>query len=295
MRVISIRGLFRVSRGYEYSAYLGDEWNPVSWLTLQGGIRYAAFELIGSRTVYQYETGMPRAPETVTETKQYGSGESVQKYNGWEPRLSIRIGVTKAQSIKLSYNRTRQYLHLITNTTAISPVDFWKLSDNYLPPQVADQYAVGYYLNLKDNTYEFSLEGYYKDISSLLEAKNGAILLLNPQLETAIINARGMAYGVEVSAKKNKGKFNGQINYTYARAFVQSLSPYPLEQINRGNWFPANYDKPHTLNIATTLNMARGWSMSANFTYNTGRPAIYPDGNYSVGGYPLINYSRRKC
>jgi hypothetical protein len=282
-------------QAYEYSAYLSEEWNPLSWLTLQGGMRYAAFELVGPRTVYQYEAGVPRAPETVTETKQFGSGESIQKYNGWEPRVSLRIGLSKKHSIKLSYNRTRQYLHLITNTTAISPADFWKLSDNYLPPQVADQYAAGYYLNLKDNAYEFSLEGYYKDISALLEAKNGAVLLLNTQLETAIINARGLAYGVEVSAKKNKGTFNGQINYTYARAFVQSLSPYPLEQINRGNWFPANYDKPHTLNIAATYNMARGWSMSANFTYNSGRPAIYPDGNYSVGGYPLINYSRRNA
>ncbi len=282
-------------QGYEYSAYLSEEWNAASWLTVQAGIRYASFALVGPRTVYQYESGLPRAPETVTESTAFSQGSTIQTYDGFEPRASLRIGLSKTHSIKLSYNRTRQYLHLITNTTAISPADFWKLSDSYLPPQIADQYAAGYYVNLKDNTYELSVEGYYKNISSLLEAKNGAILLLNSQLETALINARGLAYGVEFSAKKNKGKFNGQVNYTYARAFVQSLSNYPLEQINRGNWFPANYDKPHILNVAANLEMGRGWSMSANFTYNSGRPAIYPDGNYSVSGYPLINYSRRNA
>lgn len=282
-------------QAYEYSAYVSEEWNAARWLTVQAGVRYASFSLAGPKTVYNYEAGVPRTPETATESTQYPSGENIQSYNGFEPRLSLRIGLSKMHSIKLSYNRTRQYLHLITNTTAISPADFWKLSDNYLPPQVADQYAAGYYLNLKDNSYEFSIEGYYKNISSLLEAKNGAILLLNPQLETALISARGLAYGLEVSAKKNKGKFTGQINYTYARTFIQSLSAFPLEQINQGNWFPANYDKPHILNVAANLTLGRGWSMSSNFTYNSGRPAIYPDGNYSVAGYPLINYSRRNA
>jgi len=282
-------------QAYEYGAYVSEEWNAARWLTVQAGLRYAAFALVGPKTVYNYEAGVPRAPETATESTQYSSGQKIQSYGGFEPRVSLRIGLSKMHSIKLSYNRTRQYLHLITNTTAISPTDFWKLSDNYLPPQVADQYAAGYYLNLKDNVYEFSVEGYYKNISSLLEAKNGAILLLNPQLETALITARGLAYGVELSAKKNKGQLTGQVNYTYARTFIQSLSTFALEQINQGNWFPANYDKPHILNVAANLTLGRGWSMSSNFTYNTGRPAIYPDGNYSVGGYPLINYSRRNA
>jgi CarboxypepD_reg-like domain/TonB-dependent Receptor Plug Domain len=277
----------------EMAAYISEEWVVSPTITLQTGLRYSQFSNYGAKTVAQYLPNLPKSIGSIAGQKVYQDGENIQTYSGLEPRISMRVGLSELMSLKMSYNRMRQYLHLISNTTAISPVDYWKLSDTYIPPQVGDQYAVGLFRNFNDNTFETSIEAYYKDISSIIEYKNGATLLLNPFIETDLITAIGKAYGIEFSVKKNKGKLTGQANYSYARSLVATQGAFSIENVNQGAWFPSTFDKPHTLNISTTYNLGRGWNYSANFTYSTGRPAIYPDGTYAYKSTPIINYSLR--
>lgn len=148
----------------EWAGYMSDEWTPMRMVSIQVGIRYAQFTNVGPGTAYQYAEGQPRTRESITDTLCYGIGQRLAHYGGWEPRATVRVAVTPTSSLKLSYNRTRQYLHLISNTTAISPVDFWKVSDALVPPQVADQFAVGYFQNFQENQFETSIEVYHKTL-----------------------------------------------------------------------------------------------------------------------------------
>lgn len=277
----------------EFAAYFNTNWQIADWLSLQAGLRYSHFNQVGAKKIFTYREGESRSPQTITDSISYGKGENIVSYGGFEPRVVLRVGIDDFNSIKLSYNRSRQYLHLISNTTAITPVDFWKVSDSFIPPQIADQYSVGFYRNLADNKYELSLETYYKDLTNLVEYKNNAILLLNPTIETDILRAKGMAYGVEISAKKNKGKIYGQVSYTYSRSLVAVQTNFSQEQINGGEYFPSNFDRPHNVNITAIVPLRLGWTFTANFTYSTGRPATYPDGQYRLENSLVVDFSAR--
>lgn len=289
--VRSFRG--RREQGREGAAYVNGEWAPISWLTVQAGIRYARYQNMGPGPVYSYLPDVPLSPETISDTLNYGSGQASKSYGGLEPRLALRIGLSKRDALKISYNRTRQFLHLISNTTAISPVDFWKLADGYVPAEVADQFAAGLFHNSTDNDIELSLEGYYKRMSNLVEYRNGATLLLNPAIETDLLPAEGWAYGVETSLNKTKGRLTGQAAYTYSRAFTRVLTPFASRQVNGGNWYPAAIDRPHNLALSLQYQLGHFWTFSSNFVYTTGRPATYPDGIYRFNNQPVIDYTFR--
>lgn len=277
----------------EWAGYVSEEWTPFRLLSIQLGVRYAQFTNIGPGVAYQYAEGQPRTRESITDTLRYGSGQALAQYGGWEPRLTIRATITPTSSLKLSYNRTRQYLHLISNTTAISPVDFWKVSDALVPPQVADQFAVGYFHNFRDNQYETSVEVYYKTLENLVEYRNGATLLLNPALDADLLRAQGRAYGLEVSVQKTRGLLTGLVAYTYSRTLARVPSPYASVQINGGTWYPSTFDRPHNLTIATQWKWSRGWTFGTNFVYTSGRPTTYPDGTYRLNGAKVLDYSER--
>jgi hypothetical protein len=282
-------------QGREWAGYVSEEWTPFRVLSVQVGVRYAQFANVGPGVGYQFAEGQPRTRESITDTLRYGSGQTLAQYGGWEPRLTIRANVTQNSSLKVSYNRTRQYIHLISNTTAISPVDFWKLSDALVPPQVADQFAVGYFQNFKDNQYETSVEVYHKTLENLVEYRNGATLLLNPVLDADLLRGMGRAYGVEVSIQKTRGLLTGLIAYTYSRTLARVPSPYPSVQINGGNWYPSTFDRPHNLTIATQWKWKRGWTFGTNFVYTSGRPTTYPDGTYRLNGSKVLDYSQRNA
>jgi hypothetical protein len=231
--------------------------------------------------------------ENIVDSTKYSSGQVIKTYGGLEPRVSLKIGLGEFSSVKFSYNKMRQYLNLISNTTAISPIDYWKLSDTYIPPQIADQYAMGIFHNIEDNKYEISVEGYYKTLKDLVEYKKGARLSKNPLLETALLGATGRAYGIETSIKKNKGELTGIISYTYSRTLIKVNTLFPNEMINGGRYYPASYDRPHNFTFSTLYNLGYGFNISTNFIYTTGRPATYPDGSYTFNGLPVVNYSRR--
>ena len=279
----------------EWAAYLSNEWTPVRWLSIQAGIRFVQYANVGPGVVYQYAEGLPRSAETITDTVRYTAGQTLARYGGWEPRLMLRISLSARSSVKLSYNRTRQYLHLISNTTAISPVDFWKSSDPLIPPQLANQWSIGYFQNFRDNMYELAIEFYNKQLTNLVEYKNGATLLLNPAIDADLLQAQGRAYGLETSVQKTQGLLTGMIAYTYARTFARVNSPYATEQINRGSWYPSTFDRPHNLTISTQWKWRRGWTFGTNFVYTTGRPVTYPDGTYRLNTSTVFDYSLRNA
>lgn len=277
----------------EISPYLSLDWAINSVFSFQVGLRYSTFQNLGPKLVYHYLDGVSRSNQTIRDSVLFTKNQAIQKYSGIEPRFSFRAALSKTSAIKLSYNRMRQYIHLISNTTAISPVDFWKVSDTNIPPQIADQVALGIFKNFKDNTYETSIEAYYKDIQNLVEYKNGARLYFNPTLETELLAAKGLAYGAEASIQKNKGTLKGTFSYTYSRTLARVVSDFPTEQINQGNWFPSTFDKPHNLSISIQKFIGNGWTLSSNFVYASGRPATYPDRTYRLLGKTVIDYSAR--
>lgn len=279
----------------EWAGYLSEEWTPIRWLSVQAGVRYAQFTNVGPGVGYRYGEGQPRSRETITDTLRYGARQALAQYGGWEPRLTVRVNLTPLSSLKVSYNRTRQFLHLISNTTAISPVDFWKASDPLVPPSVADQWAVGYFQNLRDNQYETSVEVYTKTMTDLVEYRNGATLLLNPTLDADLLRAEGRAYGVEVSVQKTRGLLTGLLAYTYARTLARVPTTYARDRINNGDWYPSTFDRPHNLTIATQWKWRRGWTLGTNFLYTSGRPTTYPDGTYRLNGAKVLDYSQRNA
>ncbi len=185
----------------------------------------------------------------MTDTVTYDSGELVKTYPGLEFRFSSRFLLTPRSSIKIGAQRAYQYLHMISNTTSMSPVDIWKLSDSYIKPQRGDQVSAGYYVNFDRKAIETSVEAYYKMLKNTLDYKGGAELLMNDHLETDMLNGDGKAYGVEVMVKKQSGSVTGWVSYTYSRVFMKVDGRFEEEKVNNGNWFPANYDKPHDLKI----------------------------------------------
>ena len=277
----------------ESAIYANTNWKITEWLSLQAGLRYSHFSQVGQKEIYNYRAGQPKSLLSITDTVRYGKGENIVSYGGFEPRAVLRVGLDDFNAVKISYTRSRQYLHLISNTTAITPVDFWKVSDRYIPPQIASQYSIGFYRNFKDNEYEAFVEAYYKDLENLVEYKNNAVLLLNPAIEMDILQARGRAYGVEWSLKKNRGKIYGQVSYTYSRSLVATQTAFSEEQINNGEYFPSNFDRPHNVNITAIVPLGRNWTFTANFTYSTGRPITYPDGQYRLENTLIVDFSKR--
>jgi hypothetical protein len=182
---------------------------------------------------------------------------------------------------------------MLSNTTAIAPTDIWKLSDTYITPQIGDQFSVGFYKNLNGTTIELSIETYYKIMSHTLDYKDGAILLNNNHLETEVLDSKGKAYGVEFLLKKSSGKLNGWISYTYSRSLLKTRGQYPAETINKGEYYPSSYDKPHAFNFIGNYKISRRFNFSMNLTYSTGRPITLPIAKYEVEGSQRVYYSDR--
>ena len=280
-------------QGLESAVYLSENFEVSDKLSLYLGLRYSYYQYLGPGNVYQYTTGVPRQPGNVIDTINYGPGKAIASYHGAEPRASLRYIVSNSASVKLSYNRMRQYIQMLSNTVAINPTDVWKLSDAYVKPQVGDQISLGFYQYLKGNTIETSVETYYKQTENLTDYKNGAVLLMNHNLETDVTNAFGKAYGVEVMVKKVNGKLNGWVSYAYSRSFIRTKGTFEDETVNKGNYYPANHDKPHAVNFIGNYKFSRRFNLSLNVIYSTGRPITLPVARYEVDGTPRIFYSDR--
>jgi hypothetical protein len=280
-------------RALETALYLSDNFTVTDKLLLDVGLRYSFFAALGAMEARVYEENQPKNEETLVETVSYDTNEIVETYGGPEVRLSARYFLGTDFSVKGSYNSTYQYIHSLSNTTTISPIDTWKLSDNNIKPQRGEQVGLGFYKNILGNQYELSLEGYYKKSKNLLDFKVGAEILLNETIETETLQGNGKAYGVEFLIRKNSGRLNGWLGYSYARSFLKLDSNFAEERVNNGNYFPSNFDKPHDFSAVLNYKLTRRFSFSSNLTYQTGRPVTYPVARYNFNNSEYVVYSNR--
>jgi hypothetical protein len=280
-------------RSLEAALYLDHEYALSPRVSFSYGVRYSTYYNLGPGQVYVYDPESPRRESTIIDTLDYSNGGVIQRYGNLEPRASLRISLGQNSSVKLGYNRMAQYIHLISNTTAASPVDIWKTSNPNLRPQLGDQLAIGFFKNLQDNTIELSAEAYYKKLHELVEYKDGARLLLNETLDADLLPGEGKAYGLELMLRRSGKKLTGWASYTYSRSLRRVNGPTPEERINNGDFFPSNFDKPHDVTLVLNHQLSRLMSLSANFTYSTGRPITYPESVAYIDGLLLVNYSDR--
>lgn len=280
-------------KALESAIFISDNFDVSKNFSINLGLRYSFYAFLGETTQNIYIDGLPKNDATLIESKTYGNNEVVETYGGPEVRVSARYSFTPSFSVKASYNNNYQFIHTLTTNTTASPTDTWKLSDSNIKPQQANQFSLGLFKNIDGNTYELSLEGYYKLQDNILDYKVGADLLLNEKIETEVLQGEGKAYGVELLIKKNKGKLNGWVGYTYSRSLIKLDSEFNEERVNNGDFFPSNYDKPHDFSLVANYKLTKRYSFSMNFIYQTGRPVTFPVGNYEFNNSQYVFYSNR--
>ena len=280
-------------RAIETALYFEDKYIITDFLSINAGVRFASFFALGPQTVIKYNPDSPRNISSITDTIIFDRLKNYKTYAGPELRLSANFRLNDNSSLKLNYNHTRQYLHMLSNTSAISPSDTWKLSDYHLRPQSCNQFAAGYYRMLNKNKIEASAEIYYKKIDNMIDFKGGTDLIMNEYIERDLINVYGKAYGLELLLKKPEGRTRWSISYTWSRVLIRSKGNFNEELINSGNWFPANFDRLHDLIITLNYLHSRRVSFSANYNFSSGRPVTYPVSSYMIGDIVLTHYSER--
>ncbi|MHA4807136.1 TonB-dependent receptor [Flavitalea flava] len=277
----------------ESAVYLSDRFTVSPKLSIVAGLRYSLYNYLGPHSVNIYAPGLPVTGSNLVDTRDYASGKVINTYKGPEYRLSMRYALTTSFSVKAGYNSLRQYTHVLSNTTAMAPTDIWKLSDPNIKPQLGDQVSLGFYKNLKSNTIETSIEVYYKRLKNYLDYRSGATLILNHHIETDVLNSGGKAYGVELMVKKSAGKLNGWISYTWSRTLLRTTDPNAGEKVNRGEYYPADFDIPNDVTMVGNLKINHRFSLSLNMLYYTGRPITLPIARYYYGGSQRVLYSDR--
>ncbi len=251
----------------EAAVFAGDEWKASDKFILEYGVRLSGYKM-----------------NEDSETELHP-----------EIRLSGKYSFADNFSVKAGFNTMNQYIHLLSNTTAISPMDTWKLSGKGIKPQTGWQAAAGLYWSVAGNILDISLEGYYKQMEHYLDYKAGASLMMNEHLADDVIETQGKAYGVELMFKKTSGKLNGWLSYTYSRTFLKESKDRGIETINGGDWYNAPADKPHDVKLVANYKLTHRFSFSANLDYSTGRPVTIPVGTYEYGGGTRLAYSERNA
>ncbi|WP_316738074.1 carboxypeptidase-like regulatory domain-containing protein [Pedobacter aquatilis] len=279
----------------ESALYIGDKYDIGNNLSISAGVRYSLFNYLGPQTINNYAPGLPRTSVNQIDSTAYGKNKLIKTYQGPEIRLSARYNVNDNFSIKAAYNTLRQYIHLLSNTTAIAPTDVWKLSDPNIKPQFGSQVSLGLYKNFNAQTIETSVEVYYKKLKDYLDYRSGANLVLNHHIETDVLNTEGKAYGIEFFVKKTTGNLNGWMSYAYSRTLLKMNDPTVAVPINGGDYYPANYDKPHAFNFTGNYRFSHRFSISLNATYSTGRPITLPIAKYYYAGSERVFYSDRNA
>jgi hypothetical protein len=279
--------------GIESAVYISDEIKLLPRLTFYGGLRYSLYTFLGPGTIYEYYPDGPKIKVNIMDSLIFQRGEIIKRYSGPELRAAINYSTGTNSSVKISYNRIRQYLFMLSNTIAISPTDQWKLCDYYIKPPWVDQVSVGYYKDLPRTDVNTSIEIYYKKIQNAVDFKDGAVFLTTRNFETELLQGNQSAYGIELMVKKNSGKLNGWGSYTYSHSEVLINGDSPWEKINLGHPYLSNYDKPHSFNLVMNYHTNLRLGFSTNIVYSTGRPVTYPLSIYYIDGQPYINYSLR--
>lgn len=270
--------------GLESAVYASDEWAATDKLNFLYGIRLAAFSLLGPGNFNTYSPS-----GNIISTEQVESGKFYKNYLNLEPRFSLSYLFNDENSIKASYNRNTQNIHILTNATSSSPTDQYVLSSNNIKPEIADQVSIGYFKNLKENNYELSGEVYYKWLQNQIDYKNAAQLLANSSVESELLYGSGRAYGLELFFKKKFGKLNGWVGYTLSR------TERKFEALNNGKYFPARQDRTHDVSVVGIYNLNKRWTFSSSYIYSTGNAVTFPAGKYTIGGQTAYYYTERNA
>jgi len=269
-------------KAIEWAGYVSNSQNISAKLKLYYGLRLALFSNVGPGEFYEFNTD-----GELTNTTEIKDFEFVKTQGGLEPRLALNYLINSRSSVKTSFNRIYQFLHLLSNSTTTTPTDLWLPSSNNVKPQIADQVSVGYFRNFKENEYESSFEVYYKDLKNQIDYKNGAELVFNSTVEAELVFGHGWAYGAEFMFKRNFGRFNGWVSYTWSRTLRQ------FDEINNGKTFPARQDRIHDLALVGIYEITPKWSLSANWIYYTGNAVTFPSGKYEIDGLIAGYYTER--
>lgn len=288
---------------FEPALYINADQELSSKISISYGLRYSLFYRLGQSDLNVYANNNPVVfnPElqiyekaTPTGTTTFDKNEVMKRYNYLEPRFSAAYQLNDKQSIKASYNRMVQYLQLVSNTSSPTPLDVWTPSDSFIKPQIADQVALGYFTNFKNDLYSLEVETYYKKVQNRIDYIDGADLIANNALEQVILNGQMRSYGLEIMVKKNEGRLNGWISYTLSRSEQQTPGRTILETgINNGQWYNSAYDKLHNLAVTSSYLLNEKWSFGANFALQSGQPVTYPNGQYQYLGITIPSYGLR--
>ena len=277
----------------ESALYISDNFSVSKRISADAGLRIPVYNYLGPLKSFIYDPDLPLSPASVIDSVFHTSGEIIKSYAGFEPRLSVKYSLSDKSSLKLSYNRIHQYINLVSNTSVMTPGDIWKLSSEYHKPLKCDHIALGYFRNFGDNSIETSFEVYFKRITNSIDYKNGAVILLNPYIESSLVNVKGSNFGAEVFMRKNTGAVTGWISYTFSRSLQRTTGRFEEEQINQNSVFASNFDRPNNLVINLNYHISRRWRLAGTFNYSTGRPVTLPELKYDYRGYQLIYFSDR--
>jgi hypothetical protein len=291
----------------EFAAYIDAEHKVSEKLRFQYGIRFSHFTRLGQDELNVYENDQPviyndefkkyESAEAIG-TESFKRSDAITSFNNFEPRVSMSYILNENSSVKASYNRMAQYLHLLSNTNSPTPLDVWTPSGKYIQPQLLDQYAIGYFKSLKNGEYSIETEVFYKDIQNRIDYINGANLVANNEIETVILNGKSRAYGLEFLLKKNEGKLKGWFAYTISRSEQLTEGRTANEPgINQGDWYSTPFDKTHDFSINASYELNEKWKFNSNFVFQTGQPTNYPVGQYEIQGLnvPIYDDNRRNA
>jgi len=272
----------------ESAFYVSNEQKVSDRFSIQYGLRLSHFQQIGRGEERIYLDPENPDKNEIIETKEYKRNEKMgDPFIYLEPRLAMKFTLDDNSSLKSSYNRMVQNLHLISNTYSPSPLDIWLPTSTYIKPLIVDQLALGYFRNFQKNMYEASLEVYYKNMQNVLDYREGAELFLNNAIETELLHGKGNSKGLELLVKKSQGKLTGWVGYTLAKTTRE------IEGINNGNPYPSSYDRTHDVSVVSTYQLNKRWNFSGNFVFATGNPTSYPVAKYNVQGNQIYEYSSR--
>lgn len=289
--------------GFESGVYFNLEHKLTDKLTANYGLRYSNFNRRGAQTMTLYENDLPVVYNatlgiyeagTVIGEEVYDKGETIENFGNFEPRVGLAYQLDENSSVKAGYSRAAQYIHLLSNTTSVTPLDVWTPSGKYVKPQLANQYSLGYFKNLPNTDYSFETEVYYKTVDNRIDYIDGSDLIGQNTIETEILNGESRSYGLELLLRKSKGNLTGWIAYTLSK--TEQRTPGGAAGgpgINNGEWYNANYDRTHDLSITGSYKFNQKWTFGANFIFQTGRPVTYPNGQYEYEGIAVASYEDR--
>jgi len=290
-------------KAFESGLYINAEHKFSEQLSLQYGMRYSSFTRFGGQAMKEYANNQPVAYNSSLGIYERGveigetfieKGKAIKTYGNFEPRASLAYQLNESSSIKAGYSRAAQYIHLLSNTTSVTPLDVWTPSGKFIKPQIADQYALGYFKNLKDKMYSVETEVYYKTIDNRIDYIDGSDLIGQNTIETEVLNGESRAYGLEFLFRKNEGRLTGWLAYTLSKSEQRTVGGNAGGLgINGGDWYNTAYDRTHDISVTAAYKVSDKWTFGANMVFQTGRPVTYPNGQYEYEGLSIASYSAR--